>query len=243
MLHSQRRIIALCTDFGLKDSYVAQMKGVILSLAPEVKLIDLSHEISPHDVLEAARFLETSVPFYPADTIFLAVVDPGVGGKRRRIIVEAEFGADSGQGVKRVFFVGPDNGIFSLAAPKEKRISVRDIQDFSRIPALPAARTFDGRNVFSPVAALIALGTEPAAFGPEIESRATLPQILEIKAHMCELLEGGSTNGEVVSVDQFGNCITNIKTELRDFSLSLSGRPRILDSSCYMLCGNSPGGG
>src|SRR6187402_855322 len=104
-------IITLTTDFGTTDSYVAQMKGVILSLCPQATIVDLTHDIPPCDIATAARFLKESVPLYPPGSIHAAVVDPGVGSRRRRLLIEAEVQGEPDLAPKQVFLVGPDNGI------------------------------------------------------------------------------------------------------------------------------------
>jgi S-adenosylmethionine hydrolase len=168
------------------------MKGVILSVTRDVHLVDLTHEIAPHDVLEGALSLEAAVPFFPEGTIHLAVVDPGVGGARRALVVA--------RGDRR--FVGPDNGLFTpfLATPGWRAFELTAAE--YRLPEV--SRTFHGRDVFAPAAAYLALGVAPERFGAEV----TDPVVLPWPAPRA-VPEGLA--GEVVHVDRFGNLITSIR--------------------------------
>ncbi len=185
-------IITLTTDFGLRDSYVAEMKGVILSLAPETVLVDITHEVSPQSILEGALILASAFGFYPQGTIHLAVVDPGVGGPRRPLVVEAG----------GYLFVGPDNGLFSLALQKAGAFKAYEIRhrDYLRPEISP---TFHGRDIFAPVAAHLARGLEPQRLGPPVSEIAVLdfPQPQQ---------EGSRILGQIIHVDHFGNLVTNI---------------------------------
>ncbi|WP_456432388.1 SAM hydrolase/SAM-dependent halogenase family protein [Thermosulfuriphilus sp.] len=185
-------IITLTTDFGLRDSYVAEMKGVILSLCPQVTLVDATHEISPQDIVEGALVLASFYRFYPAGTIHLAVVDPGVGGPRRPIVVQA-----GGH-----LFVGPDNGLFALVLQREGDFSAYEIRHSDYL--LPEiSTTFHGRDVFAPVAAHLARGLDPQRLGPLLEDLVRLDFPLPRK-------EGHRIIGQVIHVDHFGNLVTNI---------------------------------
>ncbi|MBI3629781.1 MAG: SAM-dependent chlorinase/fluorinase [Candidatus Rokubacteria bacterium] len=186
-----RGVITLATDFGLRDPWVGTMKGVILSVTRDVHLVDLTHEIAPHDVLEGALALETAVPFFPEGTIHLAVVDPGVGGARRALVVA--WG--------ECCFVGPDNGLFTpfLLAPGWRAFELTAAE--YRRPEV--SRTFHGRDVFAPAAAYLALGVFPERFGAEVTDPVVLPWPAP------RAVPGGLA-GEVVHVDRFGNLITSI---------------------------------
>jgi S-adenosyl-L-methionine hydrolase (adenosine-forming) len=187
-------VIALTTDFGARDPYVAEMKAVIVSLHPTVRLIDVSHEIAAHDVFEGALAVHAMVSVCPEGTVHVAVVDPGVGTHRRGLVVAA-----AGQ-----FFVGPDNGIFTpvlsgagwqafeLRAPEYRRPSV--------------SATFHGRDVFAPAAAHLALGVAPARFGPAVTDPVRVPLGTTRQV-------GGEVEGQVVHVDRFGNLVTSIDSE------------------------------
>jgi S-adenosylmethionine hydrolase len=189
------RIITLTTDFGLKDPWAGIMKGVILSINQGARVVDITHLVAPQNILEGAFVLSQSCPRFPAGTIHLAVVDPGVGGKREPILIETE----------GFFLIGPDNGLFSLALEKEKakrviRLTRREyfLKDISS--------TFHGRDIFAPVAAHLSLGVDPASFGEPLE---TAPCTLEVPRPW---KGDGTVAGEVIYVDTFGNLITNISS-------------------------------
>jgi S-adenosylmethionine hydrolase len=202
------RIITLTTDFGLRDPWVGIMKGVILGIAPDVRLVDITHEIAPHDVLEAALALEAAVPFFPAGTVHLAVVDPGVGSSRRAIIV-----ARAGQ-----WFVGPDNGTFTPFLDDAGRWGAVELSA-TWCRAADVSPTFHGRDVFAPAAAHLARGAALERFGPELRD----PLRLRWPA---ALRRSGALHGEVVHLDRFGNLITSIRaTDLSgDDVVEVSGR-------------------
>lgn len=185
-------IITLLSDFGLKDPYVAEMKAVILFICPEARIVDISHEIEKFNVRMGGFILASATPYFPANTIHLAVVDPGVGTKRRPIIVET----------KRSLYVGPDNGVLMLAAHKE---SVRNVYHVTNPQFMLAkvSRTFHGRDIFAPAAAHLAKGRVPSDFGPEIYD-FMLPKFTKPHLRKTQLL------GEVLHIDDFGNLITNI---------------------------------
>lgn len=185
-------IITLTTDFGLYDGYVGTMKGVILGINPHASIVDLSHEIPPQDIEEAAYLLWTSYKFFPSGTIHVAVVDPGVGTERPAIIVDI--------GGQR--FVGPDNGIFAHVYQDHPGAAVIYITNGSYcLPQL--SRTFHGRDVFAPVAAHLSGGIPISEFGPELSKpvRGEVPSALVTRDYI---------RGQVVHVDRFGNAITNI---------------------------------
>ncbi|MBI3754412.1 MAG: SAM-dependent chlorinase/fluorinase [Deltaproteobacteria bacterium] len=190
------RIITLLTDFGTEDSYVGAMKGVVFSINPNATIIDISHQIPPQDIMAGAFVLSHAAPFFPQDTIHVAVVDPGVGGERKPILVETE----------RYFFVGPDNGIFSIALKGEKikkRIILSNKEYFYDRGERPFAPTFHGRDIFSPVAAYLSLGIEPSLFGEKIKAVKSL----DFKKPYVRI---GKIIGQIIHIDRFGNLITNI---------------------------------
>ncbi len=189
-------MITLTTDFGLKDPWVGSMKGVILSINPEARVVDITHLVSAHNMVEAAFIIASSVRFFPQGTVHLAVVDPGVGGRRRPIVVETE----------DYLFVGPDNGIFTEALKREK--VKRAIHITGREYMLPSvSHTFHGRDIFAPVAAHLSGGVEPQRLGPVLDTleRLTLP---------APSVAGDIVEGEVIYVDSFGNLVTNIDDAL-----------------------------
>jgi len=204
-------LVTLLTDFGTRDPFVGIMKGVILGICPDASLVDLCHEIPPQDVRGAGFVLQTAVPVFPAGTIHVAVVDPGVGGPRRPILAEID---------GRVF-VAPDNGLLShlLASAERRRVRHLVAQEYWRHPV---SASFHGRDIFAPVAGHLAAGVEPARFGPEIGDATCL----EIPRPAVET--AGRIRGTVMWVDRFGNCITNIaRRELEAVAGAGSGRVRV----------------
>lgn len=188
----RRRIITLLSDFGLVDSYVAEMKAVILSICPEACIVDISHGVRKFDIRMGSFLLLRASRFFPKGTIHLAVVDPGVGTERRPIIVETERG----------FYVGPDNG---LLMPSSKMDGIKHIHVISNPKYMlnEISRTFHGRDIFSPAAAYLSRGVPISDFGPEIFD-PIVPRFAEAKVH------DGLIEGEVVYIDDFGNLVTNI---------------------------------
>lgn len=186
-------IIALLTDFGLRDHYVAAMRGVILQINPKVTLVDVCHEIAPQDVLHGAFVLRQVLPYYPAETIFVAVVDPGVGSSRR--ILAARY---SGRVV-----LAPDNGLLTLLHRDAELQEMRVVEN-RRYFASSLSTTFHGRDIFAPVAAHISRGVALREFGPPADR-------IHILNVACPTRNpDNSISGQVIIVDRFGNLITNI---------------------------------
>jgi S-adenosyl-L-methionine hydrolase (adenosine-forming) len=199
-----RPVIALLTDFGTRDHYAGTMKGVVLGICPDVTLVDISHDIAAHDVLGGALELAAASRYFPAGTIFLVVVDPGVGSARHGIAV------DTGE----YRFVAPDNGV--LTAALDEHAPKRIVELTERKYARPTvSRTFEGRDRFAPAAAWLAKGVDLAALGRTAGSI----QRLEIPR---PTVQDGRIDGQVVRVDRFGNLITNI--DRRTFE-KLAGGP------------------
>lgn len=186
-------IITLITDFGIKDAYVGAMKGVILTINPDVRLVDISHEISPQDVMEAAYVLRDASIYFPPDTIHVVVVDPGVGTSR--LPVAMRFGSHT--------FVGPDNGIFSLLMEDEQpdECVVLEREEFRR--ATEISSTFHGRDVFAPAAAHLSRGVSLSELGRTLDALRPLHWALP-------MADERGVRGWVVHIDRFGNCITNV---------------------------------
>jgi hypothetical protein len=186
-------IVTLTTDFGLQDSFVGAMKGVLLSRCPDVQIVDLCHDVPPQDVRRGALRLAVAAPFFPPGTVHLAVVDPGVGTARRPIAIQA--GGSS--------FVGPDNGLLTLAAPRTVRgwRAVHLTRAEHWLPRVSA--TFHGRDIFAPVAARLAAG------GTLDELGEPLSDVIEL-AEMSPTREGDRLRGTVTDVDRFGNLITTV---------------------------------
>jgi S-adenosylmethionine hydrolase len=192
------RPLTLTTDFGTQDAYVAAMKGVILERCPEAHLVDVTHEIAPQDVMEAAFVLRQAAPFFPSETVHLVVVDPGVGTERRPVALRAG----------ERFFVGPDNGLFSLVlgddASPDAAVAL-DAPDRWRTP--DPSTTFHGRDIFAPAAAHLAAGRPLDELGSPVEALEPLRWALPIT-------DDQGIQGWTVHVDHFGNCITNIPRAL-----------------------------
>jgi S-adenosylmethionine hydrolase len=187
-----RPVIAMLTDFGARDHYAGAMKGVALAICPDVTLVDISHELPPHDVLAGALELAACYRYFPSGTIFLVVVDPGVGSARRGIAAEAG----------DYKFVAPDNGVLSIVF--EEAMPKRVVELTERRYARPTvSRTFEGRDRFAPAAAWLAKGIELSALGRPAGSlqRLDLPR---------PRVDDDSVVGEVLRVDRFGNLVTNI---------------------------------
>jgi S-adenosylmethionine hydrolase len=192
--HSRSRPpIALLTDFGYRDHYAGVMKGVIATIAPETRVIDLTHGIAPQSIIEGAIVLRESWRYFPPRTIFLAVVDPGVGTDRAAIAIETRAGAR---------FVGPDNGLMWMAANAAgiKRI-VKLTELRYRLPEVSS--TFHGRDIFAPAAARLSRGVRVTALGPVTTSITKLELPMPVRSPR-------ELKGEVVYVDGFGNLITNL---------------------------------
>jgi len=194
-------LITLLTDFGLEDPYVSMMKGVILAVNPVARIIDISHHVKAWSITRAAGIIRETYPYFPEGTVHVTVVDPGVGGKRRAIILMAQ----------SHLFVGPDNGIFWPIIDLHQDIKIIHITETKYF--LPdVSDTFHGRDIFAPVAAHLSKGADPFQMGPAISD----PVKLQLPApHQ----EGGTLYGQVVSVDHFGSLITNIhRKEIDEFA-------------------------
>jgi S-adenosylmethionine hydrolase len=186
-------IITLTTDFGLNDHFVGAMKGVILDIAPDAQIIDISHAVQPFDILDGALTLSQAYSYYPSGTVHMVIVDPGVGTARRPIILTGD----------RHLFVAPDNGVLSLVYAREERLSVRHITA-EHYFLQPRSNTFHARDIFSPVAANLAKGVAADRFGDEITD------YVRFAAPRPKPVDERTLRGVVLKVDRFGNLITNI---------------------------------
>ncbi len=185
--------MTLTTDFGLADPYVAEMKGTILSICPNAVIVDVTHNVEKFSIRMGAYMLASAAPYFPAGTVHVAVVDPGVGTQRRPIIMQTEHSV----------FVGPDNGLLILAAEAQGIKHMYKI-DNPRFMLPHVSSTFHGRDIFAPAAAHIANGVSMDEFGPEI-SDLTQATFTKVKRNKETIV------GEVLHVDGFGNIITNIR--------------------------------
>ncbi len=198
------QLISLLSDFGVSDPFVAEMKGVILSICPDVRLVDVTHHVEKFNVRMGAFLLASAAPYFPKGTVHVAVVDPGVGSARRSIVIETT----------RAIFVGPDNGLLIPAAQRDGILHVYELTNRSLMRENVSA-TFHGRDVFAPTAAHLACGTPLGDCGPEI-SDYVRPGFVEPKFGV------RTATCEVFHIDGFGNIITNLtKTHLPRLGLKL----------------------
>ncbi len=205
-----RGTITLLSDFGTTDPYVSAMKGVALSVNPAVQLVDMSHEINPHDVAEAGFVLAMAHGYYPAGTVHVAVVDPGVGSERRILAAEV-----AGQ-----VLMAPDNGLLTMAlsrTPPRRIVHVANADYFRH----PVSMTFHGRDIFAPVAAHLTLGVDLGEMGAEVEDYKRLEAA-------AAAVSAEAIDGQVIHVDRFGNLVTNITREdLATFQSGARGGLRV----------------
>lgn len=203
-----RPIIAFLTDFGTRDHYSGVMKGVVLSLCPDATIVDATHDLPPHDITAAAYHLAATYKFFPAGTIFVTVVDPGVGSARRGIAVEAGDWK----------FVAPDNGVLTLVL-RETAVKMAVELTERRYARPTISRTFEGRDRFAPAAAWLAKGTNITALGRPAHDlvQLALPVLEETRE---------SLSGAVVRVDRFGNAVTNI--DRKAFERLAAGRSIVI---------------
>lgn len=185
-------VVTLLTDFGERDYFVASMKGVILNINPQARIVDLSHQVGPQQVDEAAYLLKSSYRYFPDGSVHVVVVDPGVGSARRPLLVTTS----------RYFFVAPDNGLLSYIYQEEAGVEVRQIEN-KQYRLDSEGTTFDGRDLFAPAAAWLTRGHPPGSYGRLVRDYVTLP-IHE------PVWEGNSLVGRIVYVDHFGNLISNV---------------------------------
>ncbi len=190
---ASRPIIALLTDFGLKDPYVGQMRGVLAGIAPEAAVVDISHQVQPFNVMQGAFYLAASWRFFPKGSIFLGVVDPGVGTERRLLIVRHS----------DCFFLGPDNGLLALVAGQDVTALVWELTIAPESEV--ASNTFHGRDILAPVAASLAQGVNPMTLG-----RPVNPDELIKPAWAAPVTTGEEVKAHILHVDRFGNCLLNM---------------------------------
>jgi S-adenosyl-L-methionine hydrolase (adenosine-forming) len=188
-------IITLTTDYGTNDHLVGTLKGVILSINPDVTIVDITHHVTPYDLLDGALAIGSAFEYFPPRTIHIVVVDPGVGTERRPLLVTAE----------NQYFVAPDNGVLSVVYDRDPNVVVRhaNAEHYYR---QPVSKTFHGRDVFAPVGAWLSKGWQTASMGGEIQDykRMTLPR---------PKTSNGVVTGVVLRIDGFGNLVTNFRAE------------------------------
>ena len=188
------------TDFGVVDDSVALCKGVMYSIAPELRIVDLTHEVTPFSILDGARFLYGATPYFPAGTVFVVVIDPTVGSTRKAVVVKSKRGQ---------YFVLPDNGLMTLVQDRDGIEAAREITNRDWMIGAALSSTFHGRDIFSPVGAHLAHGEDWTEVGPELD----VNKLVRLDLVASRLDEHG-LSGEVIATDgPFGNLVTNISAE------------------------------
>jgi len=191
----RRPIIALLTDYGTEDFFVASLKGILLSIQPEAEIVDIAHSVPSFDVRRAGYLLASCYKTFPGGTIFVVVVDPGVGTKRRILVAKT----------KKYFFVAPDNGVLTEVLRAEKLEALVEAAD-DRFFLPGPGRTFDGRDRMAPIAAWLSHGCSLSELGPKVRSWKKI-------AILKRRFSAGSISGHVVYIDKFGNCLTDVPSE------------------------------
>jgi len=192
--------IVFMTDFGTVDDSVAICRGVMYSIAPDVRIVDLTHQVTPFSIRDGARFLYGATPYYPAGTIFVVVVDPTVGSTRKAVVVKSRRGQ---------YFALPDNGLMTMVEDRDGIEGAREITNRDWMIGAALSSTFHGRDIFSPVGAHLARGEDWAGVGPEIE----VSKLVRLDIAPAKLDEHG-LGGEVIATDgPFGNLVTNISAD------------------------------
>lgn len=192
--------IVFMTDFGVVDDSVAICRGVMYSIMPDVRIVDLTHEVTPFSILDGARFLYGATPYYPSGTVFVVVVDPGVGSTRKAIVAKSKRGQ---------FFVLPDNGLLTLVEQRDGIEAVREITNPDWMIGSKLSSTFHGRDIFSPAGAYVARGDDWTKVGPEMPVASMVR--LDLKAARVD--DHGAT-AEVIATDgPFGNLVTNLSAD------------------------------
>ena len=192
--------VVFMTDFGTVDDSVNICKGVMYSIMPQVRIVDLTHQVTPFSILDGARFLYGATPYYPAGTVFVVVIDPGVGTTRKAIV------AKSGRGH---YFVLPDNGLLTLVQERDGIEAVRNITNSAWMIGSKLSSTFHGRDIFSPVGAHLARGDDWTQVGPELQSK----DLVRLPLHAAKLDERGLSADVIATDGPFGNLVTNIDAE------------------------------
>jgi S-adenosylmethionine hydrolase len=210
------------TDFGTRDYYVGAMKGVILSINPNARIIDITHDIEPQNVTSSAFVLTACYRDFPPGTIFVCVVDPGVGSDRRAIVIESNDQK----------FVAPDNGLFSFILGPNVRVTAIENEGFFR---KPVSSTFHGRDIFAPVAAHLSIGVDTFELGPEITDAVV---VRNIQPHP---IGENTVEGMVIHIDYFGNIVTNITAAMVGDAFQLEIGGRLIGDRREFYAGAKPG--
>jgi S-adenosyl-L-methionine hydrolase (adenosine-forming) len=216
------RTIVFMTDFGTANDSVAICKAVILGMAPDARITDITHQVTPYSIEEGARFLADVTPYYPAGTIFLAVVDPGVGTSRKAVIVKTR---------KEQFFVLPDNGLITPVADRDGIEAAREITNQAWMIGDAISSTFHGRDIFSPAAAHLAAGEDWTLAGPEVR------QLVRLSPRTATVEKKGITGAVIGLDDPFGSLVTNISGEnFRKLGYTLGEKVNVkIDKAFYTI--------
>jgi S-adenosylmethionine hydrolase len=216
-------VITLLTDFGTADEYVGVMKGVMLSICPTVSIVDISHQLEPQDVAQAAYLVPAYFHFFPEGTIHTVVVDPGVGSQRAILAVH----------FRKHYFIAPDNGVLSLLLRDHKSDTIIEVKN-SEYFLEPLSATFHGRDIFAALGAHMACGTKIDALG----SKRQIEDIVYLNDLTCQVTESGELIGKIVSIDRFGNLISNIDAiRLHDFYRSEPSKQVHITIGSITICG------
>ena len=212
---SRAPTIVFMTDFGVANDAVAICKGVMWSITPDLRIVDLTHQVTPYSILDGARFLAGASPYYPSGTVFVTVIDPGVGSTRKAVVVKSKRGQ---------YFVLPDNGLITLVQDRDGIEGAREITNPSWMRGEAISSTFHGRDIFSPVGAHLAQGEDWSEVGPELEVK----NLVRLNISVARKDEKGIA-GEIIALDDpFGSLISNI--EGKDFlslGYSWGGKVRV----------------
>jgi S-adenosylmethionine hydrolase len=193
--------VVFMTDFGVVDDSVALCRGVMYSIVPNLRIVDLTHQVTPFSILDGARFLYGASPYFAPGTVFVAVVDPGVGSTRKAVVIKTKRGQ---------YFVLPDNGLITLVADRDGLESAREITNRDWMVGSKLSSTFHGRDIFSPVGAHVANGEDWAKAGPDVP----LPQLVRLEVKPAAVDAKGLA-GEIIATDgPFGNLVTNVDADL-----------------------------
>jgi S-adenosylmethionine hydrolase len=198
--HAPRPTVVFMTDFGTVDDSVAICKGVMYSIAPEVRIVDLTHQVTPYSILDGARFLYGATAYYPAGTVFVVVVDPGVGSTRKAVVVKSRRGQ---------YFVLPDNGLMTLVQDRDGIESAHEITSRDWMIGAALSSTFHGRDIFSPVGAHLARGDDWTQVGPELD----VAKLIRLDIAAARLDDRGLSAQVIAKDGPFGNLVTNISGE------------------------------
>jgi S-adenosylmethionine hydrolase len=194
------RVIGFMTDFDVKDDAVGICKAVMFGIAPDARIIDITHQVSPFDIAQAGRFLAGSAPYFPHDAVFVAVIDPTVGSTRKAIIVKSKLGQ---------YFVLPDNGMITQTADRDGLVGAREITNAAWMIGAKLSSTFHGRDIFSPAGAHLARGDDWTEAGPALD----VSKLVRLKNNNA-MINANGLHGQVIGTDgPFGNLVTNVPAE------------------------------